>query len=156
MSELSNEIGKTNEKFEKTIKSNIYEVKLLVTDALRFIDTIGDFSDEKRADIRLVISELLINALYHGNKNVNIRKIRLMIRTVEDQKLLIEVEDEGKGLNKKILKDKKISGSIKKASQDENGRGLTLISELTTRLFTTKKGKRVCTLISTRDQETKQ
>ncbi len=156
MREISNENRKTNDKFEKTINSNIYEVKLLITDALRFIDSIGEYSDEKRSDIRLVISELLINALYHGNKNDSLRKIKLVITPVQNQQILIEVEDEGKGLNRKILKEKKRSGEIKKTSHDENGRGLMLISELTNRLFTTREGKKVCTLISIKDQEMKQ
>lgn len=155
MSEISNNNEKTNEKFEKTINSNIYEVKLLITNALRFIDQLGEYSDEKRNDIRLVLSELLINALYHGNKNDSIRKIRLRITPAQNQQILVEVEDEGKGLNRKVLKNKKRSGEIKKTSLDENGRGLMLISELTNRLFTTREGKKVCTLISIKDQETK-
>jgi anti-sigma regulatory factor (Ser/Thr protein kinase) len=144
---------KQNAKFEKTINSSIYEVKLLITEALRYVDTLGDYSDEKRANVRLIISELLVNALYHGNKNNNIKKIKLTIQPAKRDHILIQVEDEGRGLNTKILRAKKNMTRKARPALDESGRGLLLINQLSGNVFTKREGKRVCTKINMKDRE---
>jgi anti-sigma regulatory factor (Ser/Thr protein kinase) len=144
---------KQNAKFEKTINSSIYEVKLLITEALRYVDTLGDYSDEKRANVRLIISELLVNALYHGNKNINIKKIKLTIQPAKRDHILIQVEDEGRGLNTKILRAKKNLTRKARPALDESGRGLLLINQLSGNIFTKREGKRVCTKINMKDRE---
>lgn len=146
---------KSNAKFEKVINSSIYEIKLLVTEALRFVDSIGSYSDDKRTTARLVISELLINALYHGNKNNIIKKIKLTMIPIKRDRILVQVEDEGKGLNKKVLRAKKKLTDRKRPILDESGRGLLLISQLSGSIFTKREGKRVCTKINMRDRETR-
>jgi serine/threonine-protein kinase RsbW len=146
---------KATVKFEKEINSSIYEVKLLITEALRYVDTIGNYSDEKRANVRLIISELLINALYHGNKNNSIKKIKLTIVPVKNDRILVQVEDEGRGLNKKVLRAKKKLATRERPILDESGRGLLLINQLSGNIFTKREGKKVCTKINMRDRETK-
>ena len=142
------------DKFDKTINSGMYEIRLLVADAMRYVDSHVNISDDKRSEIKLIISELLINALYHGNKNNIHKKIRLNMGITKDEKLLIQVEDEGMGLKRKILRQKKTMAEDQRLSLDEGGRGLMLIRKLSGNLYTRREGKRICTKISISSKET--
>lgn len=144
----------TGDKFEKTIDSGMYEIRLLVADAMRYVDSHVHISDDKRNEIRLIISELLINALYHGNKNNIHKKIRLNMGVTKDDRLLVQVEDEGMGLRRKVLRQKKTLAQDQRLSLDEGGRGLMLISRLAGSLYTRREGKRICTKINLKSKET--
>ena len=147
---------KSVKKFEKTVNSEMYEVRLLITEAMQHIDLIENVSDEKRNDIRLVISELLINALYHGNKNRSSKKIRLSVELFGSDFIIVQVEDEGKGLNRRLLKEKRTLAEKRKSSTEEGGRGLMLISGITGSLFTRCEGRRVCVKIKLEGRGMKQ
>ena len=144
------------DKFEKAINSEMYEVRLLVGEAMRYVDRFVQITDEKRNEIRLIISELLINAMYHGNKNNIQKKIMLTMNVTKDEKLLIQVEDEGMGLRRKIIKQKKTMAQDQRLSLEDGGRGLMLISRLSGSLYTKREGKRVCTKVSIRSKGTTQ
>jgi anti-sigma regulatory factor (Ser/Thr protein kinase) len=143
---------KSERKFEKIVHSEMYEVRLLITEAMQFVDLVANVSDEKRSDIRLVISELLINALYHGNKNRSSKKIRLLIEFFGNNYMVVQVEDEGKGLNKRLLKEKRKLADRRKSSTEESGRGLMLISGIAGGLFTRCEGRRVCVKIKLKEK----
>ncbi len=143
---------KSAKKFEKTVHSGMYEVRLLITEAMQYVDLAADISDEKRNDIRLVISELLINALYHGNKNRIGKKIKLSLEVLGSNYMFVQVEDEGEGLNKRILKEKRILAERRKAGFEESGRGLTLVSGITGGLFTRRRGRKVCVKIKLKER----
>ena len=144
---------RTEARFEKIISSGIYEVKLLIAEAMRYIDGTGDDSDDKRNDIRLIVSELLLNALYHGNKEQNAKKIILSIEHLKKDRFLIEVEDEGKGLSRKTLNQKRSLAVSRKPDFEEHGRGLILVAKLTGGIFAGRKGRKIRAKMSMSDKK---
>ena len=88
------------DKSEKNITFQISSETSLVDDILKktekFVDRINT---KNRSSVMIVLRELLLNALIHGNKNVAERHIKCRIEKLEKARLRIEVEDEGNGFD---------------------------------------------------------
>jgi len=76
-------------------------------------------------DIKLCIEEAVRNAIVHGNHSDRRLAVRVAYR-VEDSKLVIEVEDEGAGFDRRAVADPTAPAHIMKNS----GRGVYLIKKL--------------------------
>src|SRR5699024_12403147 len=49
-------------------------------------------------DLRLILSELIINGVFHGNECIDTKSVELSLR-IKDDKVEIRVEDEGEGID---------------------------------------------------------
>lgn len=95
-------------KIQMAVKNIIFGISLL------------EISNEKLCDIRLILSELLINAYKHGNKCDENKKILLRLE-VDNKKIDIQVIDEGNGIENCVydVNDLKV-----------DGRGLVIVKKL--------------------------
>lgn len=112
---------------EKSFKSSLPNVKAAVDEALTFVDSnINNLSREDFFDLKLVLNELIINAVIHGNNQDITKKVSIYIEIQPENIIKTVISDEGKGYNYEelILKD---NGEF---SLDENGRGISLVSAL--------------------------
>lgn len=78
-------------------------------------------------DIKVILSELIVNGALHGNECMNSKCISLTLK-MDDNKLIIEVEDEGKGI-KYNLKEYN-SNDLKSF-----GRGLVIVNGLSDEFY---------------------
>jgi len=86
------------DKSEKNIAFLISSETSLVDNILKEAESfVGRANGENRSGLMIVLRELLLNALIHGNKNVAERHIKCRIEKLEKARLRIEVEDEGSG-----------------------------------------------------------
>ena len=112
--------------FEGSIKSNLNEVKPLVEETLfdlkNFIKC-----ESSLFDIRLILDELMINSILHGNNSNFLKNVHLSI-FLKDNEVEIRVKDEGKG---GIFDFSKYDADDLKTT----GRGLVLVKELTDRFI---------------------
>ena len=76
-------------------------------------------------DVRLCVEEAVINAIIHGNRRDSSKSVRVTY-WIKDDKLNVEVEDEGTGFDHKHLIDPTADDNITKSS----GRGVFLIHKL--------------------------
>lgn len=84
----------------------------------------GDIDDASVLfNTKLVLDELMSNAIKHGNKNELHKKVHLNVE-VHNQTLVIQVRDEGEGLSDVSLPHNSF------ASMDEFGRGLMIVNAL--------------------------
>lgn len=86
-------------------------------------------------DIKLVLSELFVNAFIHGNKQDPSKKITVQY-SIEGQKLILTIEDEGSGFDYKNMRDPVSDENVIKMS----GRGLFLVKHLSDRINFNEKG----------------
>lgn len=86
-------------------------------------------------DIKLVLSELFVNAFIHGNKQDPSKKITVQY-SIEGQKLILMIEDEGSGFDYKNMRDPVSDENVIKVS----GRGLFLVKHLSDRINFNEKG----------------
>ena len=112
---------------EKSFKSSLPNVKIAVDEALAFVDSnINNLSREDFFDLKLVLNELIINAVIHGNNQDITKKVSIYIEIQPENIIKTVISDEGKGYNYEelILKDNE------EFSLDENGRGISLVAAL--------------------------
>lgn len=115
--------------YEAIISSRITEAKKLANDCLLFIiQNIDNPSDEDIQDIKLVLCELLYNAVIHGN-NQDERKNVCISAKITHNILFVKICDEGEGFDYENI----ISGENAVNSDEilkENGRGIRLVISL--------------------------
>ncbi len=95
--------------------------------------------DEHRLfDIKLCVEEAVRNAIIHGN-NAD-KKLRVKVNYwINDDKLSIEVEDEGPGFDPDLIPDPTKDSNIMK----ESGRGVRLIRKLMDKIDFNEKGNKI-------------
>jgi serine/threonine-protein kinase RsbW len=76
-------------------------------------------------DIKLILSELFVNAFIHGNKQDPSKKITVRY-SIEEKKFILTIADEGGGFDYKNMRDPADGENIIKMS----GRGLFLVKHL--------------------------
>ena len=76
-------------------------------------------------DLGIVTTELVNNAIHHGNKNDPSKKV-LVSFIVDDKHLELRIKDQGNGFNPKSLKDPLAPENL----MNESGRGIFLIRAL--------------------------
>ncbi len=119
------------------IKSDISELKNVEV-FVNEIFTECNIESKYFNKVYLCISEAVINSIEHGNKYDKNKKVSI-IAGYEKSRLNIEVKDEGKGFNLKLVEDPTTSENRKK----ESGRGIFIIKSLSKQIEYNKKGNSI-------------
>lgn len=83
--------------YKGSISSDLDLVKNFVENILEKLKKIIDDKDTI-FDIKLIMNELIINGIFHGNKYVQSKIVQVKIEVKED-KIIIHVRDEGTGIH---------------------------------------------------------
>ncbi|MHB2150608.1 ATP-binding protein [Calditrichota bacterium LG25] len=83
------------------------------------------FNEDDRDDLSIAITELFNNALHHGNRDDESKKIVVTFKVLS-KGLQISVQDEGGGFRRENVRDPLAEENIMKTS----GRGLFLVEQL--------------------------
>jgi serine/threonine-protein kinase RsbW len=96
------------------------------------------YPDKDVFAVRLALEEALINAIKHGNQDDPSREVGIRYR-VGSERVLAEIEDEGKGFDPDRVPDPLAPENLEKTS----GRGLLLIRAYMTSVKYNHRGNRV-------------
>lgn len=125
--------------YEAVIASRIGDAKKTAESCMLFISkNISNPSEGDMYDIRLVLSELLYNAVIHGNNSDESKIVRVSVK-INQNRLCVKICDEGKGFDYSTVLNKnehQESGSL----MLENGRGILLAKALVDEISFNKKG----------------
>ena len=89
------------------------------------IDSLIVDAPEKRR-LKLIVSELVMNAYVHGNKGDPDKTIDVVIQ-IDDKQFVVMVKDQGKGLTEEKYHQAVMSAS---GESDESGRGMKIVHKL--------------------------
>ena len=109
----------------------------IVNETHAFLEPLID-DDDLVYKVVLLLSEAITNAIEHGNNHESDKKIVVDLE-VQEHRVIIEVEDEGKGFDRKQIEDPLVSSNLLK----DGGRGLFLIEEMADEVYFKKGGSRV-------------
>ncbi len=84
-------------RYSGIVCSDLDMIKNFVDDVLKKLNNIIENSDTM-FDIRLILNELVINGVLHGNDCITSKCVKLSLEVKEDT-LIIQVEDEGSGID---------------------------------------------------------
>ncbi len=104
---------------------------------LRDMDELG-YSDESIRKMKVVLTELLANAIYHGNRKDYSKKITLGHVCTKDY-TRVSVMDEGEGFDMNELPDPTLPENLEK----DCGRGVFIVRNYADRIETNEKGNRI-------------
>ena len=126
------QVDKSEKNITFKISSETSLVDKILKETERFVDQV---KAENHSGLMIVLRELLLNALIHGNKNAAERHIKCRIEKLEKTRLRIEVEDEGSGFDYQRL-----DMSLPENPRHLKRRGYVLINALSDSIEFNSKG----------------
>lgn len=115
--------------YQGSIYSDLGLVKDFVEDVLGKLNKMIN-DDDTMFEIRLIMNELIINGIFHGNKYIESKKVKVAIE-LKNSKLIIHVKDEGTGVHYDFE-------SYNPMELKCRGRGLVLVEGLSDELILDK------------------
>lgn len=113
------------------------EIDKVSANILKDMDETG-YSDENIRKMKLTITELLANAIGHGNMDDHSKKV-ILGHIVETSVAIIAVMDEGQGFNPSQIPDPTLPENLTK----DHGRGLYIIRNYVDEIHFNKRGNRI-------------
>lgn len=129
-------------KIEFRIKSkveNIYPVEREIIERANHLGYDGDAC----FCLRLAMDEALINAITHGNRNVEEKDVRIIV-FCDRERIAVTVQDEGDGFDQSRLVDPTQEPYLHKTS----GRGVYLIQQFTHEIQFNEKGNAITFVVN--------
>lgn len=106
---------------EVTLESNLKNVEV-ADEVSRRVSATAGFNEDDCQKIEMAVHESLINAIWHGNKNDESKRVWLRFQICEDR-LEVHVRDQGTGFDLTAIADPLAEENLLKVS----GRGIFLI-----------------------------
>ncbi|NEU09122.1 ATP-binding protein [Flavihumibacter sp. R14] len=100
-----------------------------ITTVENFIDNLSEkynLSEETYANVLTCLSEAVINAIVHGNKQDDTKKVYINLEIVEHKRLIFTIADEGSGFDYNNLPDPTSPENL----ENYSGRGVFIIKKL--------------------------
>lgn len=115
--------------YSGSVCSDLGLIKNFIDEILNKLDKTIDDNDAL-FDVRLILNELVINGILHGNESMDTKCVDLNLE-VRDKKIKIEVKDEGVGIDFDFE-------SYNPEELKFGGRGLVLVRGLSDELYIDK------------------
>jgi len=126
--------------FRIAFPSDIYKVKSIIINTVEFIrQNLPSANENDLYDLRLIYSELICNAVIHGNKNDLHKYVSLFVE-VEENNVYSIISDEGRGFDYKNLP---VGAPSEKYLSNERGRGIMLVRSLSDSMAFSENGNRI-------------
>ena len=100
-----------------------------ITTVENFIDNLSEkynFSEETYANVLTRLSEATINAIVHGNKQDEEKKVYINLEVIQNKRLIFTIADEGQGFDYNNLPDPTSPENL----ENYSGRGVFIIKKL--------------------------
>ena len=135
--------------YKQEIASDTKFILPIVEEIICFLKEYIVFSEELFFDVKVILNELMINAVIHGNKKNIEKKVLIKVGICDSNNLCIIIEDEGEELNKNICRCDDLANCFDEDSimdLKECGRGLKIVKDLSDKVTFNKKGNRIVVL----------
>ena len=128
--------------------SSLQLVKTIEKEILSFLMREADITAEELLEFKLIVNELLINAIIHGNKGDSSKSVKVKIGVVDKKLSYIVVEDEGEGFDiEEVFKEYTPCEENEKIEDlYEFGRGLMIVSSLCEKVKQNQRGNKIVAL----------
>lgn len=116
-------------KYSATVCSDLDMIKNFVDEILNRINLVVE-DEDTIFDIKLILNELIVNGVMHGNQCMSSKCVKLSIE-VKNHQVKIQVEDEGHGINYDFK-------SYDPEALNFSGRGLVIVNGLSDEFYIQK------------------
>lgn len=127
-----------------TIRHDIRQLACTIDSVLKAIQSEHNLCDDLLFEIKVVLNELIVNAMCHGNNCEDDKMANVTFKLVNDNFLYISVKDEGCGFTDKINMDM-LDEYIEARNESlcEHGRGLFIVEQLCDKVKFNRCGNKV-------------
>jgi serine/threonine-protein kinase RsbW len=122
---------------ERTIESDVASGHRILDELLTRLQT-ENWTSREIFGIRLALEEAVVNAIKHGNRLDKNKRVHVLCKSTED-KIRIEISDEGPGFNPELVPDCTDAAHI----DAPNGRGIMLMRNFMSRVDYNQTGNTV-------------
>jgi len=109
-------------------------------------DACSCISEDTLFELKVILNELLSNAIKHGNKMNELKKLKVVSGLTTDSRIFFVIQDEGEGFDCRCyesLIDNSNNPCFDFDNLKETGRGIYIVKELCDRVIYNEKGNRV-------------
>lgn len=129
-------------RFRVVFASELYRVRPILAEAMAYVKgEAPNIARQDETDLRLIFSELLYNAVIHGNKHDGAKTVHMELSVHEDT-VYLQVADEGAGFDYRRV----IDGFSRNPDENlykENGRGIRLVCSIAESVEFNERGNEV-------------
>lgn len=132
--------------YSNLVPSNINNIGIIVDGLLNSLqNTCGQLNDTTLFDLKVILNELLINAIMHGNRESESKSVKINADITNENILYIIIEDEGCGYDYSKLCSEQASHPCDTGHEDacECGRGLKIVKCLCDQVKVNSKGNKI-------------
>lgn len=128
--------------FNSDFKCGLQEVDRIIH---YVIETFGPVDECNLYEIKVILNELILNAIKHGSKGDPNKKIRIVAKIGESNEACFDITDEGTGFDLKLYKESHQRADLTSdfLNLKESGRGILLVESLCDEIMYNKKGNKV-------------
>ena len=119
----------------KSTPDNIYQVEEFIEDVRDELE----FKDDVYGNVMVAITEAVNNSIIHGNQGDSSKDVIIQCQTSNPYRLVVSVEDQGKGFNPDDLPDPTAPENL----ANPGGRGVFLMRNLADEITFKNEGRRV-------------
>ena len=119
----------------KSTPDNIYQVEEFIEDVRDELE----FKDDVYGNVMVAITEAVNNSIIHGNQGDSSKDVIIQCQTSNPYRLVVSVEDQGKGFNPDDLPDPTAPENL----ANPGGRGVFLMRNLADDISFANDGRRV-------------
>jgi serine/threonine-protein kinase RsbW len=96
-------------------------------------------------ELKVILNELILNAIKHGNKNDCSKHVKILVGLTKNDNAVVLVEDSGKGFDHNYMLNKIENGCEMGdiCNMKETGRGILIVKKLSNGMKYNYKGNRV-------------
>ncbi|MCF6268246.1 MAG: ATP-binding protein [Melioribacteraceae bacterium] len=133
-------IDENNDYISFEFSSDLKYIDRIIDDSIDFLKS-NDIGSHN--DFKIVVRELIINSIEHGNNNDNSKTVKCKISLVDNLRFNIEVEDEGDGFDYS-----KLDFKMPEDPEQHRNRGIPLINTLADQIDFNEKGNKINVIFS--------
>lgn len=139
--------------YNKTIPSKIELVGCTVNEIINFIiDNITFIDENTLFELKVILNELIVNAVIHGNKENVDKLVKISLMLTLDESVILMIADDGEGYDYQYYLNRSNElndiGMIQWNEIEESGRGITIVKNLCDRIEINQKGNEIYILKS--------
>jgi len=137
---------KTLKTYNSKVSSKKENICSLVKDVVKFLcDSSDTINEDILFEIKVILNELLQNAIKHGNKEDSSKSVEVSVGITANNHAYFIVEDEGEGYDRESACEKQYDPVEMPDICDlkESGRGILIVRSLCDKIIFNKKGNKV-------------
>ena len=137
---------KTLRTYNSMIQSDINQVCPAVKGIIGYLSEVyGSIDDCCLFELKVVLNELILNAIKHGNRGNADKQVKIVAGLAEADHVFIIVENEGEGFDYQcVMQNMSEPGSLVDICDiKETGRGIMIVNNLCDRVKINKKGNKI-------------